>query len=223
MFRYIIFLVGFCISSLSYSQKINFRAVLNNKPLIFNSNIPFEESYINIELFKLYVSNIEFIYKDGSSFKEKSSFHLIDFANSKDCEIFISDNKREIKQLSFDIGIDSATNYQGAKGGDLDPLKGMYWTWQSGYINFKIEGSSPLCSSSKKKFAFHIGGFQYPFNAIQHIVLDENSASEITVEIKLDDFFKSVQLEQSTNVMSPGRKAMFIAETFKNAFLLKDG
>ena len=218
MFRYIIFLVGFCISSLSYSQKITFRAVLNNKPLIFNSNIPFEESYINIELFKLYVSNIEFIYKDASSFKEKSSFHLIDFANSKDCEIFISDNKREIKQLSFDIGIDSATNYQGAKGGDLDPLKGMYWTWQSGYINFKIEGSSPLCSSSKKKFAFHIGGFQYPFNAIQHIVLDENSASEITVEIKLDDFFKSVQLEQSTNVMSPGRKAMFIAETFKNAF-----
>ena len=72
----------------------------------------------------------------------------------------------------------------------------MYWTWQSGYINFKIEGNSPLCSSSKSKFAFHIGGFQHPFNAIQHIVLDKNSASDITVEIKLDDFFKSVQLDQ---------------------------
>ena len=55
------------------------------------------------------------------------------------------------------------------------------------------------------------------------IVLDKNSASDITVEIKLDGFFKSVQLDQRTNVMSPGRKAMFIAETFKNAFLLKDG
>ena len=99
----------------------------------------------------------------------------------------------------------------------------MYWTWQSGYINFKIEGNSPLCSSSKNKFAFHIGGFQYPFNAIQHIVLDKNSANDITVEIKLDGFFKSVQLDQGTNVMSPGPKAMFIAETFKNAFLLKDG
>ena len=223
MFRYIIFLVGFCISSFSYSQKITFRAVLNNKPLIFNCNTPFDGSYINVELFKLYVSNVEFAYKDGSSFKERNSYHLIDLANPKDCELFISDAKKEIKQLSFDIGIDSATNYQGAKSGDLDPLKGMYWTWQSGYINFKIEGNSPLCSSSKNKFAFHIGGFQYPFNAIQHIVLDKNSANDITVEIKLDGFFKSVQLDQRTNVMSPGPKAMFIAETFKNAFLLKDG
>ncbi len=223
MFRYFIFFAGFCASSFYYSQNINFRAVFNNKPLIFNSKIPFEESYINVEVFKLYVSNIEFTYKDGSSFKETNSYHLIDLANSKDCELFIFDNKKEIKQLSFDIGIDSTTNYQGAKSGELDPLKGMYWTWQSGYINFKIEGSSPLCSSSKNNFAFHIGGFQHPFNAIQHVVLDKNSASDITVEIKLNDFFKSVQLDKSTNVMSPGRKAMFIAETFKNSFILKDG
>ena len=93
MFRYIIFLVGFCISSFYYGQKITFRAVLNNKALIFNSNTPFDGSYINIELFKLYVSNVEFTYKDGNSFKEKSSYHLIDLANSKDCELFISDNK----------------------------------------------------------------------------------------------------------------------------------
>ena len=223
MFRNIIFLASFCASSLFYSQNINFRAVINNKPLILNSNIPFEGSYINVKLFKLYISNIEFTYKDGSSFKETNSYHLIDLANSNDCELLITDAKKGISQLSFDIGIDSATNYKGAKSGDLDPLKGMYWTWQSGYINFKIEGSSPLCISSKNKFTFHVGGFQHPFNAIQHVVLDKNSATDIIVEIKLDDFFKSVQLNQSTNVMSPGRKAMFIAEKFKNAFLLKDG
>ena len=110
MLRYIIFLVGFCASSLFYSQNINFRAVFNNKPLILNSNIPFEGSYINVKLFKLYISNIEFTYKDGSSFKETNSYHLIDLANSNDCELLITDAKKGISQLSFDIGIDSATN-----------------------------------------------------------------------------------------------------------------
>ena len=32
---------------------------------------------INVELFKLYVSNVEFAYKDGSSFKERNSYHLM--------------------------------------------------------------------------------------------------------------------------------------------------
>ena len=55
------------------------------------------------------------------------------------------------------------------------------------------------------------------------VLCPDDNKTRVPVEIKLDDFFKSVQLDQSTNVMSPGRKAMFIAETFKNAFLLKDG
>ena len=76
------------------------------------------------------------------------------------------------------------------QSGDLDPLKGMYWTWQSGYINFKIEGSSPYVVI-KEQVCFH-WWFSTPFNAIQHVVLDKNSASDITVEIKLDGFFKSV-------------------------------
>ena len=55
------------------------------------------------------------------------------------------------------------------------------------------------------------------------MLFTKNSASDITVEIKLDDFFRSVKLDEITNVMSPSSKAMLIAEEFKNAFLLKDG
>jgi hypothetical protein len=33
-------------------------------------------------------------------------------------------------QIQFQLGIDSLTNVSGAMGGDLDPTKGMYWTWQ---------------------------------------------------------------------------------------------
>lgn len=222
MIKLILWITGLTCCSLSFSQSIKFSAFLNNSPFIFNRNIPFEDSFIRVEVFKMYISNIVFTYHDGSTYNEKDSYHLIDLVNSKNDKLFISDSKKRIKQLSFDIGIDSATNYQGAKSGELDPLNGMYWTWQSGYINFKIEGSSPLGSSSKNNFAFHIGGFQYPFNAIQHVVLQENSASDILVAIKLDDFFRSVRLDEITNVMSPGRKAMFIAEKFKHVFEIKN-
>lgn len=222
MIKLILWVTGLICSSLSFSQSIKFSAFLNNSPLIFNRNIPFEDSFIHVEVFKMYISNIVFTYYDGSTYNEKDSYHLIDLVNSKNDKLFISDSKKRIKQLSFDIGIDSTTNYQGAQGGYLDPLKGMYWTWQSGYIHFKIEGSSPLCSSPKNKFAFHIGGFQYPFNAIQHVVLQENSASDVLVSIKLDDFFRSVRLDERTNVMSPGRKAMYIAEKFKHVFEIKN-
>lgn len=222
MIKLILWVTALTYSSISFSQSIKFSAFLNNSPLIFNTNIPFKDSFIHVEVFKMYISNIAFTYHDGSTYNEKDSYHLIDLANSNNDKLFITDSKERIKQLSFDIGIDSATNHQGAKGGDLDPLKGMYWTWQSGYIHFKIEGSSPLCRSSKNKFSFHIGGFQYPFNAIQHVVLQENSANDILVAIKLDDFFRSVRLDERTNVMSPGRKAMYIAEKFKHVFEIKN-
>ena len=57
-------------------------------------------------------------------------------------------------------------------GGDLDPTKGMYWAWQSGYINFKMEGSCSQCLATKNNFEFHLGGYQQPFYAMQTIELN---------------------------------------------------
>lgn len=38
--------------------------------------------------------------------------------------------------------------------GDLDPLNGMYWAWNSGYINMKIEGITPKCQDATIYFNF---------------------------------------------------------------------
>ena len=135
MIKFILWIIGLFTYSFSFSQNIKFSAFLNNTPLIFNKDIPFEGSFIRIEVFKIYISNIEFTYQDGSIFNENDSYHLIDLVNSKNDKLFITYSKEGIKQLSFDIGIDSTTNQIGAQSGDLDPLEGMYWTWQSGYIH----------------------------------------------------------------------------------------
>ena len=62
-----------------------------------------------------------------------------------------------MKRIYFQIGIDSLTNVSGDLDGDLDPALGMYWAWNSGYINMKLEGKSSSCKSVKKEFQFHIG------------------------------------------------------------------
>ena len=43
--------------------------------------------------------------------------------------------------------------------GDLDPVHGMYWTWQSGYIQFKLEGLL-RDSAGERKLELHLGGFE---------------------------------------------------------------
>jgi hypothetical protein len=59
--------------------------------------------------------------------------------------------KKFFEAIQFNIRIDRLTN-AGAKAGDLSPQHAMYWTWQSGYINLKIEDVSILCQSLKQHF-----------------------------------------------------------------------
>ena len=69
-----------------------------------------------------------------------------------------------------------ASNVAGAIGGTLDPINGMYWAWNSGYVNFKIEGTSTLSNARKNAFKFHLGGYQHPYNSYRAVL------------IKIDDF-----------------------------------
>jgi len=63
--------------------------------------------------------------------------------------------------------VDSLRNTMevGKRAGNLDiggKATGMYWSWNSGYIFFKMEGESPqapLDNAGKNMFRYHIGGF----------------------------------------------------------------
>ena len=94
--------------------------------------------------------------------------------NKKICCLRLQNYKKNIKSISFCIGIDSLASVSGALSGDLDPSNGMYWAWQSGYINMKIEGTSSSCKTRKNSFNFHIGGYLKPYNAIKKIEIPIN-------------------------------------------------
>ena len=78
-------------------------------------------------------------------------YYLCDFSCDNsiagDCMLIESDTTIQLtcnNELShviiFSMGVDSLKQAKPLYSGDLNPLKNMYWTWQSGYIQLKAEG-----------------------------------------------------------------------------------
>ncbi|MBK8367200.1 MAG: hypothetical protein IPL10_07215 [Bacteroidetes bacterium] len=166
---------------------------------------------IQITALRFYISKIELFEKNKSVWIDSVQFHLIDAFNEKTLLVNIPSNICYSK-LKFNFGIDSTTNVSGAMGGDLDPTKGMYWTWQSGYINFKLEGTSNICKTRHNEFQFHLGGYQQPFNSVQTVFIEITSKSTIEININLLKIFQKINLAQQHHIMSPGQEAMDFSE-----------
>jgi hypothetical protein len=56
-------------------------------------------------------------------------------------------------EIAFTIGLPDSVLQNGIGEGVLDPLNGMFWTWQTGYVFVKCEASV-----HQQKYSYHIGG-----------------------------------------------------------------
>ncbi|AEE53142.1 MbnP family protein [Haliscomenobacter hydrossis] len=175
---------------------------------------------------RFYLSNIRFELRDGQIVNDSVNAHLIDGFEPSTLRItFPLATKHEaarIKKIHFDLGIDSTTNVSGAQGGDLDPSKGMYWAWQSGYINLKIEGISPQSKNRKQAFQFHLGGYQAPYAALRKVSLplDQSFGEKLLLQMDLAAFFQNIQMATQVNTMSPGSAAMKLADYTPKMFTI---
>lgn len=207
--------------SQSNPTTVFFIPVLGNVALNVGSTYcpPNSTDSIQIETFKFYISAIELLQSNQSVWKEKNSFHLIDIANPVTGKLnFEIPANLKYNQIKFNLGIDSITNVSGAMGGDLDPTKGMYWTWQSGYINLKLEGKSNLCKTMHNEFGFHLGGYQLPNYSLQTIQLDLTDVKSIVILMDLEFFFKGIDLSKQNQVMSPGAEALALSKSMAQLF-----
>jgi len=176
---------------------------------------------IRVETLKFYISEIEFINDNEHSWKEKNSYHLIDFENNESQTILLNVAKNtHTTQLKFNIGIDSITSNSGALSGDLDPVNGMYWAWQSGYVNFKMEGTSPICETRKHQFQFHLGGYKQPFYAMQRITLPISYLDDNTLQIdfNLAPIFNGISLKETHSIMIPCKDGMNLSKVVAQLF-----
>ena len=112
---------------------------------------------------------------------------------------------------SMVLGVDSTSQVISSFEGIFDPLQGMYWTWQNGYIAVKMEGKY-----LGEDFAYHLGGFREPFVCYHIIELAELNL----LTIDLDAFFESLPSDISRHIMSPGSEAKTVFDTFVSNVLL---
>ncbi len=201
---------------------LNFKPIFNNNSLIFNDSTYFLDSAktVKFEILKFYISKIQLFQNEKLVWQEQKSFHLIDAQNNQSLQLNLPSSVN-FTCVKFNLGIDSLTNVSGALGGDLDPTKGMYWTWQSGYINFKLEGVSNQCKNPKKEFQFHLGGYSNSFNAIQSISLNTNYKKEIEIDLDVKQFLNLIDLSKQNHIMSPGNASVVLSQMVKKCFTVK--
>lgn len=182
------------------------RPALCFRPLPDSSSRDFE-----IRSFRFYISAIT-LYNNGvATWTEENSYHLVDAADARSLQISLANQVMAFDSLSFILGIDSATNCSGVMGGDLDPTKGMYWTWQSGYINLKLEGSR-LVAGQHREFSLHLGGYRQPYPTAQYLGYRvKPGAGSIVVECDAGRLIGAAGPASEPRVMSPGAEAAFFS------------
>ncbi len=124
--------------------------------------------------FDYYISNIVLVTADGARFvvPQEKSYFLCKHDDADTREIKIDDVPAgDYTSIEFMVGIDSAKSVSpiGERTGVLDPAAGAnghYWSWNSGYIFVKMEGTSPVAPPDFGNiFQYHVGlfgGFDSP-------------------------------------------------------------
>ncbi|MFZ4105743.1 MbnP family protein [Flavobacterium sp.] len=231
MKKVVVVIVIFALVCLSFQMKKNQKDVdvllqlnFQNESLVLNDKkyVTKTNDTVTITKMKFYLSNIVLELEDGTQYKESNSVHLVDAETLSSLEFHLKNVPDiKIKKIRFDIGIDSLTSVSENFDGDLDPALGMYWAWNTGYINMKLEGKSSSCTNVKKEFQFHIGGYLPKQNALQKIEFEIDENQIINIEVELSKWLDSLSLKETNSIMIPGEKAIAMARIYKNIFEIK--
>jgi hypothetical protein len=174
-----------------------------------------DSSKMEITTCRFYVSNFTF-YSNNKLVSEQKGAFLIDLENPESLQLTFPISV--VDSVRFNLGIDSSTNVAGILDGDLDPINGMYWTWNSGYINFKLEGSITNNTGKKIPFEYHLGGYLPPFQTIQTISVSHDNTESTTIQFDISQFIASIDFEKCSNVMIPGATAVELSKSLATCF-----
>lgn len=212
--------------------EIRFGNFIGNKPLSPDSTYtnPFGENY-TVQRLKYYITNIELVNtKANKRIPVKNSYFLVDDGNEESKIISLNVAEGNYDAISFLLGVDSLHNVSGAQSGALDPMNGMFWTWNSGYVSIKMEGKSPASNLPQNLIEYHLGGFKGPDKVMQRIDLSfkEGPASftgkkttTISVKTDMNLFFKSVYslpIKQNPACTTAGKLARQYSENYATLF-----
>ncbi len=154
------------------SVEIEISNLAGDAPLDFGTYYKNENGdSVRFSQFNYFLSNFVLIKKDGSEhvMPKDSCYFLVKHDNTASKTLQLNNVPAgDYKGVRFMIGIDSSKSVSeiGQRTGVLDPTgaaAGMYWSWNSGYIFVKIEGTSPQAplntGTGERTLEYHTGLF----------------------------------------------------------------
>jgi hypothetical protein len=134
--------------------------------------------------------------------KTGSKVWLMDLSDSSSLDQQMS---RPINnKISLLFGIDSSIQIGGVGTGALDPQRGMYWTWQTGYVQWKMEGAIRV-NGEEHPLELHLGGFDGATKS-QTMLSDclvYSTTNSVMAQWDLLPFIARVLEQKKYGVMSP--------------------
>lgn len=200
--------------------QLPFRVVFQGKEIKLGTLLTSKKADgLTLQTLRFYLSNFVFLKNGKIVFEEKDSYHLLDLDTENSLLLtFKGSENLDFDQIQFKLGIDSLTHTSGAMGGDLDPTKGMFWTWQSGYVNFKVEGVFEKCPSRNHEFQFHLGGYLAPYQTVQQVQLSVPKGGNLHLQLDLAPFFEKIDWAKKYSIMSPCKEAVAAAQILAQSF-----
>lgn len=199
----------------AFGQKkiiIKFEHIANGKKIVLKDSTytnTYGEKY-TVSKLKYYLSNISFVTNHKLEIDKK--VYLIDACKN---DSIIKHDQRKIVSISFNIGVDSALNCSGAQSGALDPLNDMFWTWNNGYVFFKLEGTSSSSKADRNRIEQHIGGYKGVYKTQRQIFLPiKKKGNTIIIQMDLDKYWSNIKIAENPVIAAPGKQAKMAADGF---------
>jgi hypothetical protein len=142
--------------------------VAGGKPFELGGSYPLDAGEYSVSALAFFLSNATLLLGDGSRVPARFAdpggaprpydLHLVTAADPTSLSVDLLAPPGDYKALELGVGVP-----QGCNRGDptravypLNASTGMYWTWATGYMFIRVEGST-LQSSAVRSFAYHVG------------------------------------------------------------------
>ncbi len=171
---------------------------------------------ISFSSLKIYFSDFRFKDKISGRITSIDTLIFYDLSDSSTHSFFNDLNLSNYESVAFTLGLDSSKNVSGELENAYDPLLGMYWAWNTGYINMKIMGESSAVPTNSHEFEFHLGGYRSPFATAQNIQIDLNDQY---IYFDLEKLFsESINLTKNHHIMLPCKDSFLISQGLSACF-----
>ena len=211
------FLLAFLLLAQQVSGQLHLQFQWGKEIISLNKSYPLGNDSISFDELKMYLSDFQFIKSNRKQIVLGA--HLVDAADEKSLLLFPDFPIDGYDSLTFQFGLDSSYHVSASVEGDLDPLKGMYWAWNSGYIQFKCVGNASILPMDDQSFEFHLGGYHQPNKTIVPISLVIQGDRLI---LDLQAFFEQTEpLKTTQRIMIPGALAKSYCQIIARQFFTK--